>query len=305
MPTVSGAGRVTAVAAVNEERFLMGTSEGKVFTVEVKPGKSPAFTMFTSVPAPVRHLALSGDSSRAAVSDAEGLLRIQRLQGGTVHDFHVDLLEGPVTLDRSGTIFAHGSFTLSLTDIRTRKPRTLPAKPVPYGGRSAYSDWSITDDGRVLAAGDEGIETWYLDQPAKASQPISCACPAASVTIGRDGRYAAYGTVDGHAVALDLGKRTVVGDKTVSPRTDDFVGTVTPFGSGNSIAAGTSTPGRVVVWDALEHDILWDHHFPQHKIAEVSAVPGSEALLVQTNRFEDLGNEPFNTVRPWLVRPRE
>ncbi|MFF3861424.1 WD40 repeat domain-containing protein [Streptomyces sp. NPDC002209] len=305
VPSVTGAGRVTAVAAVDEKRFLMGTSQGKVINIEMRPGQSPASTVLTSVPAQVRDLTLSGDGRTVAVTDAAGLVRVQGLRGGAPNDFRIDLTEGPVTLNRSGTEFAYGQFTITLMDTRTRQARTLPAKPVPNGGRSAYDDWAITDDGRVLAAGAEGIDMWYLNEPEKASKPITCACPAASVALSPDGRYATYGTVDGHAVVVDIDKRAVLEDKTLSPRPDDFVGTVTAFGSGSYFAAGTSTPERVVIWDASEHRIVWDHLFPQHKIAEVSAVPGSEALLVQTNRYQDLGHEPFNTVRPWLVQPRE
>ncbi|MHA4818207.1 WD40 repeat domain-containing protein [Streptomyces aculeolatus] len=293
--------RMTTGTAVSEELVLVGTSEGHVYSVDLASGDAARPELIITVPGSVRNIQISADGGTAAVLSEEGTLRVMDLSRGTSTDIVMDVLEGPGALSPDGSLFVYGSFDPTVLDVATGKTRTLPGKPPPEGGRAAYEDWAVTEDGMIRAANsgsagnpDGGVETWDPADPDLIGETVNCGCAASSVTLNDDGSIATFGTANGHAVVVDLTAGSVLGDKTIS---NDNIWSATIFGDERRAAAGTPS-GRVVIWDVRERRTLWQHTFPerQGQVEQVSATPNSEALLIRIN-------EQSQSQQLWLARP--
>ncbi|MFJ9012877.1 WD40 repeat domain-containing protein [Streptomyces canus] len=292
LPTV-GQDRVTAVAAISQRLLVLGTSAGKVRLVSLDNATAPQ--LLISVPGGVEDLLVSRDRSTVAAVSDTGFMRAVKIRGGTPKDFKIDPDEAAGTLGRSGQTFVYGNFDIHLVNVATGLSIVYPDKPSPEGGRTAYEDWAVTDDGRLLAASLEGVETWRTENPRYTTKPATCQCAANGVKLGDDGKLAIFGTADGHAVTVDVKTRTVLHDKTVSALPEDHIFEVAVLGSGQYYAAGTSS-SRAVIWEAEKQQTVWDHTFSQQDVSAVSAVPGSDSLLIVTTPHEE-----DSGIRAWIV----
>ncbi|MFJ7345798.1 WD40 repeat domain-containing protein [Streptomyces sp. NPDC101110] len=294
LPT-TGQDRVTAVTAISQRLFVLGTSAGKVHLVSLNDAAAPQF--LTSVPGGVEDLHVSRDSSTVAAVSDTGFIRAVKIRGGAPKDFKIDPYEAAGNLSRSGRTFVYGQFDIHLVNVATGLSIAYPDKPPPDGGRTAYEDWAVTDNGRLLAASLEGVETWRTGNPRYTAKPATCQCAANGVRLSDDGQLAIFGTADGHAVTVDVETRTVLHDKTVSALPNDHIFEVAVLGSGRYYAAGTSF-SRAVIWEAEKQQTVWDHTFSRQDIRDVSAVPGSDSLLVVTTPHEE-----ESEIRAWIVSP--
>ncbi|MER5350937.1 WD40 repeat domain-containing protein [Kitasatospora sp. NPDC002551] len=290
------AGRATASAALGNGLLLVGTSNGRVYYVDPANG---ATRLMTPTPAPVRSIRVSADGGTAAVLSEDGAVRVMNLSRTTPTDFTIDPLEGPGGLSPDGGLFVYGSFEPTVVDVTTGRTSTLPEKPVPDGGRTAYEDWAVTGDGLVRAAGLEGVETWDPADPDRVGETIGCGCASRSVRFNGDGSLATFGTADGHTVVVDLTTGRVRSDKTVAVGDFTIIWTAAVLGDGRRAAAGT--PSGVVVWDVEGRRVVWEHAFPGHHVEQVGAVPHSTALFIRTVQDGDSGDAVGS--RLWLASP--
>ncbi|MFF7457166.1 WD40 repeat domain-containing protein [Kitasatospora sp. NPDC008115] len=293
------AGRIIASAALGENLVLVGTSKERVYYVDRAHGG--VAKPMTATLGQVRSIRVSADGGTAAVLSQEGALRIMNLSRETPTDLTIDPLEGPGALSPGGDLFVFGSFELTVVDAADGRTSTLPEKPVPDGGRSAYEDWAVTGDGLVRAASLEGVDTWDPADPDRAGETIGCACEARSVRFNGDGSLAAFGTADGHEVVVDLTTGRVLADKTVAVGDFTIIWTATVLGDGRRAAAGT--PSGVAVWDVGARRTVWEHTFPGYRVEEVGAVPNSDALLIRTiARKESEGGGAADS-QVWIATP--
>ncbi|MFB7470412.1 WD40 repeat domain-containing protein [Kitasatospora sp. NPDC056184] len=293
-------GRITASAALGEDLVLVGTSEGSVYYVD--PARPGTAKLMTTTFGAVRRIRVSADGGTAAVLSQEGALRVMNLSRSTPTDLDIVPTEGPGGLSPHGDLLVFGSFDLTVLDVVSGRTSTLPAKPIPDGGRTAYEDWAVTGDGLVRAAGVDGVETWDPADPDRAGETIGCGCDARSVTFTGDGSLATFGTADGHVVVVDLATGRVIADKTIAVGDFTLIWTVAAFADGRRAAGGISS--RAVIWDVGARRTVWDHTFPGYRVAEVGAVPNSKALLIRTVE-EDASAEAGDPAddKVWIATP--
>ncbi|MFE7558267.1 WD40 repeat domain-containing protein [Kitasatospora sp. NPDC057500] len=291
-------GWITASAALREDLVLVGSSNERVYYVD--PARGGVAKPMTATIGPVRSIRVSADGGTAAVLSQEGALRIMDLSREDPTDLAIDPLEGPGALSPGGDLFVFGSFELTVVDVADGRTSTLPQKPVPDGGRTAYEDWAVTGDGLVRAASLEGVDTWDPADPDRAGETIGCACEARSVRFNGDGSLAAFGTADGHSVVVDLTTGRVLADKTVFVGDFTIIWTATVLGDGRRAAAGT--PSGAVVWDVGARRILWEHVFPGYRVEQVGAVPNSDALLIRTVESKEPDGGAADS-KVWIATP--
>ncbi|MFF9090486.1 hypothetical protein ACF1BE_29655 [Streptomyces sp. NPDC014991] len=241
----------------------------------------------------------------AIISDA-GLVRVMSVRGGKKTDFTlrdplnpsyvVSRYRVPGSLDRSGRFFVYGEFELTLVNLRTGSVRLYQE----YSGgvpSSEYDDWSITTDHRIVAAKFEGIDIRHVADTEHASQSVTCECAPAAVSLSPSGRFAVFGTADGHMVAIDL-KRGSRAEKTITTEPGGGIGEVAASDLGRFFAAVTPR-GRLTIWDVNGEHVTFLRTFHGESVRKITAVPGGESFLVQTTPNRADGED---RVRSWLVR---
>ncbi|WP_432114605.1 WD40 repeat domain-containing protein [Streptomyces sp. S1] len=321
-------GGVTATAALDGERVLVGTGFGNVYSLDLSEGGKGALRRITALVGEVRSIEVSADGGSIAVLNrapglrypGEDTLRVMdpsapavvkvvdggRPAGGPVTDFPLDGSHGKGALSPDGRLFVNGSFDLTLLDIATGERRLLERGPLKDGRRTGYEDWAFTANGLVRAISEQGVDTWDVRSGERVGETVECGCNSYRVSLTEDGDFAAVATAEGRSVVLDLTAGRPLADKTVT-RGEEIPGSAV-VGGGKRVAVAAAE--RLVVWDVEHRRTLWSHTFPGYRPTDVRAVPNSGSFLVSVVEDPEAGDRrtaPANSsplaTKWWLATP--
>jgi hypothetical protein len=288
---------VTASAVAGQGTTVLdGTSAGNLYAVPptgVATNQRPIARLSGKIIA----VGLSRDGHMGAGASVSGDIAVGAIDGKMLTG-RLEITPESVAFNRTGTQVAFGGSGVTVFDASTGATLGNYRQPLSPLGRDTYQDVAFAPDHRMVAAAYDGVDQWKVGQSRVTVPTVVCDCAPDGVALSGDGRFAIFGTADGHMTITEVASGRVIADRTVSTNLEDHVFAVAASSTGDAFAAFAAS-GAGLIWERHTHRVAWRGKLARLFPSHVSFV-GHRALLIGSRTNESDAGTGFG-LAPWLV----